>query len=241
MHEQMPYNEQSNYDLIEFVENPQPRCPYIILVDSSGSMDGEPINELNEGLKLFKKELMKNELASKRVELAVISFDSEIKNLTDGFVSPKNFQPVEIEAGGVTRMCEAIKLAHSLIEIRKQQYKDGGVQYYRPWIVLITDGVPTDPEGYALDFDSPQFTETANIVRLGNDAKKFSFFAIGVGNDVDMDALSRISSTKRPPKKLSGLKFKELFQWLSDSASTRSSSTVGTAVALAPTDGWTED
>lgn len=125
MHEQMPYNEQNNYDLIEFVENPQPRCPYIILVDSSGSMDGEPINELNEGLKLFKKELMKNELASKRVELAVISFDSEIKNLTDDFVSPKNFQPVEIEAGGVTRMCEAIKLAHSLIEIRKQQYKDG--------------------------------------------------------------------------------------------------------------------
>ena len=243
MDEQIPYENESEkkYALVEFVENPEPRCPYIILVDSSSSMDGEPINELNNGLKLFKKELLKNELAAKRVELGVISFDTTAKNLTDGFVSPRNYEPVDIEANGVTKMCDAIKLAYTLVEGRKQQYKSAGVSYYRPWIVLITDGTPTDEEGYALEYDSQEFQETVNLVHNGVEAKKFSFFAIGVGEDVDMEALSQICTQNRPPKKLSGMKFSELFKWLSDSATSRSSSTVGEKVALPVTDGWAED
>lgn len=244
MYEQMPYGDKKNekrYELIEFVENPEPRCPYIILVDSSGSMEDEPIAELNEGLRTFKKELLRNELASKRVELGVISFDTTARNLTDGFVSPRDYEPVDIEVGGVTKMCDAIKLAYALIETRKQQYKTAGVSYYRPWIVLITDGSPTDSEGNCLDYDSEEFLETVNLVHKGVEEKKFSFFSIGVGEYVDMEALSMISTPNRPPKKLDGMKFSELFKWLSDSATSRSSSTIGEKVALPSTDGWAED
>ena len=243
MYSQVPYenNNEKKYDLIEFIENSQSRCPYIVLVDSSGSMKGEPINELNEGLKLFKNALIKNELASKRVELAVISFDSTIKNYTDGFISPRDYEPVEIEAEGVTRMNLAIKTAYSLIQIRKDQYKAAGISYYRPWIVLITDGTPTDTEGEPLEFDSSEFQEIVKLVHEGEAEKKFSFFAIGVGDEVDMEALSQICTPNRPPKKLSGMKFKELFRWLSDSAVSRSSSTIGEKVALPAIDGWVED
>ena len=138
-------------------------------------------------------------------------------------------------------MCDAIKLAYALVEGRKQQYKTAGVSYYRPWIVLITDGTPTDAEGYALEYDSQEFQETVNLVHNGVEEKKFSFFAIGVGEDVDMEALSQICTQNRPPKKLCGMKFSELFRWLSDSATSRSSSTVGEKVALPATSGWDED
>lgn len=249
MYEQMPYENkpEKKYALVEFVENPEPRCPYIILADSSSSMgwtteDGiRPIDKLNEGLRIFKNELLRNELAAKRVELGVISFDSTAKNLTDGFVSPKEYQPVDIEADGITRMCDAIKLAYALVECRKEQYKAAGVQYYRPWIVLLTDGTPTDTEGNPLEYNSEEFQEVVNLVHNGVSEKKFSFFAIGVGDEVDMDALSQICTTNRPPKKLSGMKFSELFKWLSDSATSRSSSTIGEKVALPVTDGWAED
>ncbi len=249
MYEQVPYehNSEKNYNLIEFAENPEPRCPYVILVDSSSSMGWESsgglraIDELNNGLKLFKQELLKNELAAKRVELGVIAFDSTVKAVTSGFVSPRNFEPVDIEADGCTRMCEAIKMACAGIEIRKQEYKAANIQYYRPWIVLLTDGTPTDEDGNPLEYNSMEFREVVNLIHQGAEEKKFSFFAIGVGEDVDMRALSQICTTNRPPKKLAGMKFTELFKWLSASAATRSSSAVGEKISIPATDGWAED
>ena len=243
MYEQVPYkhNSEKKYDLIEFVENPEPRCPYVILVDSSSSMEGEPIEELNNGLKLFKQELLKNELALKRVELAVIGFDSMARAITPGFVSPRKFEPVDIKAEGCTRMCEAIKMACAGVELRKQEYKAADIHYYRPWIVLLTDGTPTDEDGNPLEYSSNEFQEVVNLVHEGARENKFSFFAIGVGEYVDMDALNQICTPNRPPKKLSGMKFSELFKWLSDSASSRASSTIGEKVSLKTTNGWSED
>ncbi|MGL5510016.1 MAG: vWA domain-containing protein, partial [Microcoleaceae cyanobacterium] len=60
---------------VEFAENPEPRCPCVLLLDTSASMTGSPIQALNEGLRTFKEDLVKDDLASKRVEIAVISFD----------------------------------------------------------------------------------------------------------------------------------------------------------------------
>jgi len=50
-------------DAVEFAENPEPRCPCILLLDISGSMQGERINALNEGLRTFKEELNRDSLA----------------------------------------------------------------------------------------------------------------------------------------------------------------------------------
>ena len=60
--------------LPEFVENPEPRCPVILLCDTSGSMSGEPINALNTGLAAFQKDVYKDEIASLRVEVALVTF-----------------------------------------------------------------------------------------------------------------------------------------------------------------------
>jgi uncharacterized protein YegL len=68
-------------DAIEFAENPEPRCPCVLLLDTSGSMSGEKIAALNAGLQTFRDELLQDNLASKRVEVAIVAFDTTLRVL----------------------------------------------------------------------------------------------------------------------------------------------------------------
>jgi uncharacterized protein YegL len=61
--------------LPEFFDNPENRCPVVLLLDTSGSMTGEPIQELNQGVALFRDNILKDARASLRVEVAIVSFD----------------------------------------------------------------------------------------------------------------------------------------------------------------------
>jgi hypothetical protein len=53
---------------VEFAQNPEPRCPCVLILDISSSMTGEPIRELNEGLAAFRDELLADPVARRRVE-----------------------------------------------------------------------------------------------------------------------------------------------------------------------------
>ena len=59
---------------VEFAENPEPRVPCVLIVDTSTSMQGPRIDELNKGLQAYKQELLADPLASKRVEVAIVTF-----------------------------------------------------------------------------------------------------------------------------------------------------------------------
>ena len=95
---------------VEFAENPEPRCPCVLLLDTSGSMQGAAISALNEGLRVFKNDLSKDPVASRRVEVAVVTFDSAV-NVMQDFVTADQFQPPTLTAQGVTYMGEAIQKA----------------------------------------------------------------------------------------------------------------------------------
>ena len=84
-------------EAVEFAENPEPRCPCVLLLDTSSSMQGAPIDALNQGLRTFKDELMTDPLASRRVEVAVVTFDSEVRVIQD-FVTADQFQPPTLAA-----------------------------------------------------------------------------------------------------------------------------------------------
>ena len=58
----------------DFADNPEPRCPCVLLLDTSGSMQGDPIDQLNAGIRAFKTELMADSLALKRVEISIVTF-----------------------------------------------------------------------------------------------------------------------------------------------------------------------
>ena len=66
--------EQQPFTDVEFVESPEQRCPVILLLDTSSSMNGAPIAELNEGLIALRQELLNEAMASRRVELAMVTF-----------------------------------------------------------------------------------------------------------------------------------------------------------------------
>ncbi|MCR5260601.1 MAG: VWA domain-containing protein [Candidatus Gastranaerophilales bacterium] len=220
---------------IEFVENPEPRCACVLLVDTSSSMY-DNIGQLNEGIKELKKQLEEDDLASKRVEIAVVTFDTYVNIISD-FTTVDNFEPTELETGGVTSMTEAINIASDLIAERKNVYKKNGVAYYRPWMFLITDGEPTDEEGYALEDSDSRFKSAVKTLHNGVNGKQFTFFAVGV-DYANMDTLSKLSP-KFPPKKLRENKWSEMFEWLSSSLVSLSSSSLDTErIKLRSTNSW---
>lgn len=210
----------------EFVENPSNRCPVILLLDTSGSMSGQPIEQLNRGLSAFIEDVRKDEQASLSVELAVVTFGGSPK-LINNFQTVDEFEPPYLSADGLTPMGEAIDYALDLLQTRKTNYKENGVQYYRPWVFLITDGAPNN--------DSP-WQSAANRVKQAEAEKRVLFFTVAV-EGANMETLKQIAPPERPPVWLNGLDFRSLFLWLSTSMKRVSSQKVGEAVELPPV-GW---
>jgi len=218
--DQIPFGENS-----VFAENPEPRCPCVLLLDVSGSMKGQPVNELNQGVRVFKDELIADEMAAKRVEVAIVTF-GPVQTATE-FQTADVFEPPLLEAKGDTPIGAAIEAGLVLLDQRKQAYRRNGIAYYRPWIFLITDGGPTD-----------YWKAAAEKVKAGEAANHFSFFSVGV-EGARFDILSQIGT--REPLKLKELRFRDLFIWLSKSLGSVSKSAVGDKVELenpATPSGW---
>ena len=245
-------------DQAEFADNPEPRCPVVLVLDTSGSMKGEPILELNAALRDFSMALKNDHLASLRVELAIVTFGNGVRALDvrsglpnetpesgsqailirprpkdvpfdagQAFATVDQFRSPVLDAHGDTPMGEAVRRALDLIKARKEIYKQHGLDYFRPWIFLITDGKPTD-RGWEL---------AASQVQQEEDRKGVVFYAVGV-DKADMNVLNRFSAS-RPPLRLKGLAFGDLFQWLSKSLSAIAHSRPGDQAPLPPV-GWGE-
>jgi len=214
--EQVPFPT-SGFGDAEFADNPEPRCPCLLLLDTSGSMGGAPIRELNAGLATFRQELVGDSLAAKRVEVAVVTF-GPVEVVAD-FQTADEFVPPQLRASGDTPIGAAVEKAVAMVEARKQMYRANGVGYYRPWILMITDGEPTD-----------RWQTASQLIHTAESVKAFSFYAVGV-EGANFDVLRQL--TTREPLKLIGIRFGDMFKWLSSSMGSVSRSKPGEAVALA--------
>lgn len=209
----------------DLIENPTPRCPCMLVLDTSGSMDGERIMELNAGLAEFIQAVRADEFAAYSIELGIITAGGSVTEELSFTAAHdiEGFQP--LSAGGYTPLGDAVTLALQRLKERKSLYQKAGVPHYQPWMVIISDGEPTD-----------SWQDAAQQAREMSQNRKLVSLAVGV-QGANLDTLGMFSSKAALP--LQGLKFSEFFEWLSQSmirvsASNSSASTV----ALPPVDSW---
>ena len=217
------------YDLAlqrsDLIENPTARCACALLLDVSLSMSGSPIQELNAGVLQLIEELQRDDFASYAIEVGVFTFGSEVREALPFTPAYQIKEFEQLRAYGGTPMGEAVELAIDRLTERKKEYQKAGVSYYQPWVVLMSDGGPTD-----------DWKDAARKLRAMAEARKVAVLAVGIGEGASLDILSQFST--RPAKALPGLKFREFFQWLSQSMERVSQSSPGVQVPLPPTDSW---
>ena len=217
------YEEPELEDLVEFAENPEPRCPCILLVDRSGSMAGHRIAAVNRGIREFKTGVMKDELAASRAEISIVSFNESTQTVLD-FVTVGNMMLPEISAGGATNISGAVHQAIRILEERKRTYRANGIEHYRPIIILVTDGQPTTDDPRLLQ-------EISQHIAAQEEDRHLTFFTFAV-EGADLNALAKIAPPNRPPMQLHEARIEDIFHWLSNSLSVISQSQPGDRVRL---------
>lgn len=201
--------------------NPDQKVACVLLLDTSGSMKGERIEQLSAGLRTFKDEVLKDGFAASRVDLCVITFDSEVTVIKD-FGPIDGFNPPALTAQNQTFLGTALLEALDHIEERKETYKATGIPYYRPWLFVITDGLPEGEEADVLE-------QAMARLRRHQERQQVVVYAIGIGS-VNLEKLGEITGTA--PLALQDVNFPKLFSWLSDSLKSVSRSTPGAQIKL---------
>lgn len=185
------------------------RLPVYLLIDTSGSMSGEPIEAVKTGMQTLVSSLRQDPYALETAYLSVITFDSTVKQLVPLTELP-SFQVPSIQATGCTNMGEALTLLAQRrdAEIAKTTAEVKGD--WKPLVFLMTDGEPTD------DFDRglAEFQK-----------RKWGLIvACAAGPNANTEKLKKMTEVVVQLDTADSAAFKAFFKWVSASVSTSSKS-----------------
>ncbi|GHV02768.1 hypothetical protein FACS1894211_14840 [Clostridia bacterium] len=197
----------------------EPHLACVLLLDTSGSMDGEAIAGLNKAINEFKTKTSLDELAQKRVDIAIVEFNDSAR-VVQKFTPISRMEAIQLQASGCTAMGEGINLAIDMVKERNKFYASLGTPCFKPWIFMITDGAPTDD----VEAAAKRIQEEESKGSHG----KLKFFALGVAG-YDKETLCKL--TKRVMA-LEDTDFSGIFNWMSESMVAISVSRVGEEVRL---------
>ena len=214
------------YDQAEFADNPEQRCPILLILDVSGSMGGQKIQTVNQALVKFGEIIRDDAVTALRADVAIIEFDHEARVVQD-FTNGTDFEPPTLSVKGGTNYSKAVNLALDISEARKQSYRDGGVAYYRSLAYFLTDGYP--------EHDNPgDLAQAAARLKEMEENRNIAFFCFGIGSPdlpADMSELAKLAP--REPKELTNMaQLEGSIQWLSRSVAAVSQSQPGEAIRL---------
>lgn len=195
----------------------EPHLACALLLDTSGSMHGTPIQNLCAAVQRFKENLSRDPIARNRVDVAIISFNTEAEMVSE-FMPITEMPTPNLTAYGRTNMAAGIQLAIDRVKQRTAFYQSLGTPCHKPWIFMITDGAST--------CNYQEMQDAAR--RIKEEESKgshghLSFWALGVGN---YDSSEMFELTPRVLE-LQNMDFNGIFDWLSESMSAISQSHVG--------------
>jgi uncharacterized protein YegL len=199
--------------LAELADNPSARVPICLALDTSGSMKGSKIDELNAAVDSFVEAIRSDELASISADIAVVTFGEKIIKQTE-------FSLIELQripkfvACGQTPMGGAVLQCLDMLEQRKRVYSELANDYFQPWFVLMTDGEPTDDT-----------SEAAKRCHALINARKLTVFPIAIGQGANLQKLGEFSTLS--PLRMESADLPKFFAWLSASTSKASLSNPG--------------
>ncbi len=191
----------------------EPHMACLLLLDTSGSMAGNPINALVSAINRFKQEVCEDPSTRDILDVAVVEFNSNVRVIQD-FVPIDYMEPVALEARGGTDMNGGLRMAIDMVVERGRFYRRTGAQPYCPWIVMITDGYP---------FDS--IDDIAEEIAVLDREKKLRLWSLAV-QGADTQLLNRLGHGKRVLA-LDGYDFTGFFDWLHMSMRSISESSPG--------------
>ncbi|HXZ06364.1 MAG TPA: VWA domain-containing protein [Ktedonobacteraceae bacterium] len=180
------------------------RLPVYLLLDCSGSMAGEAIIAVNEGLGMIYRLLMADPQALETVHISVICFSDHADQY--GLTPIDKFQPPALTASGTTAMGAALRLLIQSIE--QDLLLNTPVQHgdFRPLVFLLTDGAPTDA-----------YRNEIQKLKSLRGSQKPTIVALGCGTAVNQAMLHEVTDNVFLMQTITSEKIKAFFKWISGS------------------------
>ena len=187
------------------------RLPVYLLLDTSGSMQGEPIHSVNVGLQALISSLRQDPFALETVHISIITFDIEARIFLP--LTPlDSLQLEEIDVKGATFMGAALNLLLDSIKADLLTSSDSTKGDWSPLVFLMTDGSPSDIEVYKEAAKKLKEMKLLKIIACASGPKaKTEFLELLTDNIVKMDSMDSSA-------------FMSFFKWVSASVSAGSSS-----------------
>ena len=183
------------------------RLPVYLLLDTSGSMHGEAIEAVKNGVQILLSTLRQDPYALETAYLSIISFDTTAKQLVP-LTELAAFQAPEINASGTTQLGDALSMLAEKIEQEVQKTTADTKGDWKPLIFIKTDGSPTDD--WRKGLDRLKQVKTGVIV------------ACAAGNAADTSVLKQITEVVVELATTDSNSIKAFFKWVSASVSTGS-------------------
>lgn len=182
------------------------RLPVYLLIDTSGSMKGEPIESVKVGIESMLSSLRQEPYALESVNISIITYDREVKVLAP--LTPlENFQLPEIVCpeSGPTHTGAALELLCKQVDSEVQLSTPERKGDWMPLMFLLTDGKPSDIQVYNNAIPQVRKRHFASIV------------ACAAGMHAKTDPLKQLTDQVFALDTLDSASFKKFFQWVSAS------------------------
>lgn len=197
------------------------RLPVYLLLDTSGSMTGEPIEAVKNGVQMMLHSLRQNPQAIETAYVSIITFDNEAKQIVP-LTDLASFQMVDIKAQSTTSMGAALALLADRMETEITKTTTEQKGDWKPLTFIMTDGIPTD-----------DWQTGFNKLKLVN---KGLVVGCAAGSGADDKILKQITSSVVRLDNADSESISKFFQWVTASIATTSIKVEETGIELSGID-----